>query len=55
MAPPDPEAGNQSSQRDIYSVSRLNREVRTLLEQGFARVWLEGELSNIAHPSSGHV
>ena len=55
MAPPDPEAGNQSTRRDIYSVSRLNREVRTLLEQGFARVWLEGELSNIAHPSSGHV
>lgn len=55
MAPPDPEAGNQSTRRDIYSVSRLNREVRVLLEQGFARVWLEGELSNIARPSSGHV
>ena len=55
MAPPDPEAGNQATQRDIYSVSRLNREVRVLLEQGFARVWLEGELSNIARPSSGHV
>ena len=55
MAPPDPEAGNQATRRDIYSVSRLNREVRVLLEQGFARVWLEGELSNIARPSSGHV
>ena len=41
--------------RDIYSVSRLNREVRRLLEQGFARIWLEGELSNIARPSSGHL
>jgi exodeoxyribonuclease VII large subunit len=55
MASPDPETGNKSAQRDIYSVSRLNREVRVLLEQGFARVWLEGELSNIARPSSGHV
>ena len=41
--------------RDIFSVSRLNREVRRLLEQGFARIWLEGELSNIARPSSGHL
>ncbi len=55
MASPDLETGTKSAQRDIYSVSRLNREVRMLLEQGFARVWLEGELSNIARPSSGHV
>ncbi len=55
MVSPDPETGSKSAQRDIYSVSRLNREVRMLLEQGFARVWLEGELSNIARPSSGHV
>jgi exodeoxyribonuclease VII large subunit len=55
MASQDPEAGNQVIRRDIYSVSRLNREVRVLLEQGFARVWLEGELSNIARPSSGHL
>ena len=40
---------------DIYSVSRLNREVRRLLEQGFSRIWLEGELSNVARPSSGHL
>jgi exodeoxyribonuclease VII large subunit len=40
--------------RDVYSVSRLNREVRTLLERGFASVWLEGEISNFAKPSSGH-
>ena len=55
MASAELETGNKSAQRDIYSVSRLNREVRVLLEQGFARVWLEGELSNIARPSSGHI
>jgi exodeoxyribonuclease VII large subunit len=43
-------AGN----RDIYSVSRLNREVRVLLERGFGTLWLEGEISNLARPSSGH-
>ncbi len=42
-------------ERDIYTVSRLNGEVRRLLEQGFARVWLEGELSNVARPTSGHL
>lgn len=42
-------------QRDIYSVSRLNREIRTLLETGFPAIWLEGELSNLARPASGHV
>jgi exodeoxyribonuclease VII large subunit len=40
--------------RDIYSVSRLNREVRVLLERGFGSIWLEAEISNLAKPSSGH-
>jgi exodeoxyribonuclease VII large subunit len=41
-------------ERDIYTVSRLNREVRALLERGFATLWLEAEISNFARPSSGH-
>jgi exodeoxyribonuclease VII large subunit len=40
--------------RDVYSVSRLNREVRQLLERGFGLVWLEAEISNFSRPSSGH-
>jgi exodeoxyribonuclease VII large subunit len=40
--------------RDIYSVSRLNREVKLLLERGFGVIWLEAEISNFARPSSGH-
>jgi exodeoxyribonuclease VII large subunit len=40
--------------RDVYSVSRLNREVRVLLERGFGSLWLEAEISNFARPSSGH-
>ncbi len=40
--------------RDIYTVSRLNREVRLLLESGLPMLWLEGELSNFAAPASGH-
>ena len=40
--------------RDVYSVSRLNREVRVLLERGFGSIWLEAEISNFSRPSSGH-
>jgi len=40
--------------RDILTVSRLNREVRTLLEGSFPLLWIEGEISNFACPSSGH-
>ena len=37
------------------TVSELNRRARTLLEQGIARVWVEGEISNMARPASGHI
>lgn len=43
------------SQRDIYTVSRLNREVRAVLEGSFPLLWVEGEISNLARPSSGHI
>jgi len=42
------------TERDVYSVSRLNKEVRLLLESGLPQLWLEGELSNFAAPASGH-
>ncbi len=42
------------AERDVYSVSRLNKEVRLLLESGLPLLWLEGELSNFAAPASGH-
>ena len=40
--------------RAVYSVSRLNREVRTLLESGLGTLWVQGEISNLARPASGH-
>lgn len=40
--------------RDIYTVSRLNGEARALLESQFGSIWIEGELSNLARPRSGH-
>ncbi len=44
-----------SPSRDIFTVSRLNREARELLETGLARLWVEGEISNLARPASGHL
>ena len=50
-SPEQPDA----TQRDIYSISRLNHEVRGMLEADFPMIWVEGEISNIARPSSGHL
>ncbi|MDG2175734.1 MAG: exodeoxyribonuclease VII large subunit [Gammaproteobacteria bacterium] len=38
----------------ILSVSELSREARYLLEENFPAVMVEGEISNIAMPASGH-
>jgi len=40
---------------DIYTISRLNREVRTVLEDIFPSIWVQGEISNLAKPASGHL
>jgi len=42
-------------QREIYSISQLNREVKQLLQQNFPLLWIEGEISNLARPASGHI
>ncbi len=42
-------------QRDIYTVSRLNSEVRGILEGSFPLIWVQGEISNLARPASGHI
>lgn len=41
--------------RDVYSVTRLNREVRAILEGSFPAIWVSGEISNLALPASGHM
>lgn len=39
----------------VYSVTQLNREVRTLIEHGLPALWVTGEISNLARPASGHL
>ena len=41
--------------REIYTVGRLNEEVARLLEDSFPLIWVEGELTNLARPRSGHM
>ncbi len=43
-----------AAERIVYTVTHLNREVRTLLESGMGRLWVQGELTNLSRPSSGH-
>ncbi|NRA70304.1 MAG: exodeoxyribonuclease VII large subunit [Gammaproteobacteria bacterium] len=43
-----------SSNQNVYNVSKLNNEIKRLLEGNFGRVWLSGEISNFVAASSGH-
>lgn len=45
---------NQSPQREVLTVSQLNRRARQLLETHLPLLWIEGEISNLSRPSSGH-
>ncbi|MGM0665389.1 MAG: exodeoxyribonuclease VII large subunit [Thermodesulfobacteriota bacterium] len=38
----------------VYTVSMLTAEIRDLLETRFPFIWVEGELSNVSIPASGH-
>jgi exodeoxyribonuclease VII large subunit len=41
--------------KQVFSVSQLNRLARQLLEQDLPPMWVEGEISNLARPASGHL
>ena len=47
--------GEDGAGRNVYTVSELNLEARALLEENFPRIWVEGEISNLARPRSGHI
>lgn len=42
-------------ERSVLTVTALNREARLIIETGLGHVWVEGEISNVARPSSGHM
>ncbi len=42
-------------QRTLLTVSELNAEVDLLLKEALPLLWIEGEISNLARPTSGHI
>lgn len=46
---------DDSTPRHVLTPSSLNRLVRDLLGDALPLVWIEGELSNVAKPASGHL
>ena len=50
----EPDAPIEARSPRVYTVRELTREIRDLLEDRFSFVWVEGELSNVRTPASGH-
>ena len=46
---------DRDNMREILTVSGLSDRIKALLEEGFAVVWVEGEVSNLRRPASGHI
>lgn len=44
-----------SDTREIYSVSDINRQLKQVIGTSFPLIWVEGEISNLARPASGHI
>ena len=40
--------------KNIYTVSELNTNIKSLIEENFPFVWIFGEISNFRIPASGH-
>jgi exodeoxyribonuclease VII large subunit len=43
------------AEKTILTVSRLTALLRGVLEENFEQVWVQGEVSNLSFPSSGHL
>src|SRR5512145_692286 len=41
--------------KDILTVSQLNDNIKAFLEEAFGVIWVEGEVSNLRRPASGHI
>ncbi len=44
-----------ANMKEILSVTKLNENIKQLLEASFDTLWVEGEVSNLRRPSSGHI
>ena len=51
----DLDSQESAPERTLWTPTSLNAQVRDLLEAQFPSIWIEGELSNVARPASGHL
>ena len=42
-------------EKQVLKVSELTKDIKLILENSFGVVWVEGEVSNLRRPSSGHI
>jgi len=49
------DSGDSQPGRDVLTPSQLNTLARDLLEGAFPLIWVEGELSGVSRPGSGHL
>ncbi len=53
--PPVSQEGLETPEQQIYTVAEITRAIKFSLETDFHQVWIEGEISNLRIPSSGHM
>jgi exodeoxyribonuclease VII large subunit len=53
--PDEPEGPAEPPARRVWSVTELNAQLRETVQQEFSSIWVSGEVTDIARPSSGHV
>ncbi|MEM8843888.1 MAG: exodeoxyribonuclease VII large subunit, partial [Pseudomonadota bacterium] len=46
---------SQSDSRTILSVTDINLQLKQSIAANFSLLWIEGEISNLARPASGHI
>jgi exodeoxyribonuclease VII large subunit len=51
---PVPHGTPTGAARKVYSITDLTQSIKETLEDHFGAVWVEGEISNLRQPSSGH-
>ncbi len=39
----------------VFRVSEITQDIKTILENTYPEIWIEGEVSNLSQPTSGHL
>jgi exodeoxyribonuclease VII large subunit len=50
-----PRGIGQAERRKVHSVTELTARIKSILEEKFPFIWIQGEISNLRVPASGHL